>query len=90
MEGIKSAKQELKALLDSGAIAFDPFSWAFGYVDMEISSQVFTDHSFRLSVPEEDWEGGPADSVCDTLYELLETGALHLAEGYEYIRRREH
>lgn len=69
-------QQAIGAMLMTGAIAFEPNSWYFGYVDMKIRTKVFTDEEFVMSVKEDDWNDGPAASVAAQLTELVLQGEL--------------
>lgn len=69
-------QQAIGAMLMTGAIEFEAFSWCFGYVDMKICTKVFTDEEFVMSVKEDDWNGGPAASVADQLTELVMDGEI--------------
>ena len=69
-------KQAIGAMLMTGAIEFEAYSWCFGYVDMKICTKVFTDEEFVMSVKEDDWNDGPAASVADQLTELVMDGEI--------------
>lgn len=69
-------QQAIGAMLMTGAITFEPNSWCFGYVDMKIRTNVFTDEEFVMSVKEDDWNDGPAASVAAQLTELVLQGEL--------------
>ena len=69
-------KQAIGAMLMTGAIKFEAFSWCFGFVDMKVRTKIFTDEEFVMSVKEDDWNGGPAASVADQLTELVMDGEI--------------
>lgn len=69
-------QQAIGAMLMTDAITFEPNSWCFGYVDMKIHTNVFTDEEFVMSVKEDDWNDGPAASVAAQLTELVLQGEL--------------
>lgn len=69
-------QQAIGAMLMADAIKFEPNSWCFGFVDMVIKSDVFTEPEFVMSVKEDDWNGGPAASVAACLTELVIQGEL--------------
>lgn len=69
-------KQAIGAMLMTGAIEFEAFSWCFGFVDMKVRTKVFTDEEFVMSVKEDDWNDGPAASVADQLTEMVMDGEI--------------
>ena len=69
-------KQAIGAMLMTGAIEFEAFSWCFGFVDMKVRTKIFTDEEFVMSVKEDDWNGGPAASVADQLTKLVMDGEI--------------
>ena len=69
-------QQAIGAMLMTGAIEFEAYSWCFGYVDMKICTKVFTDEKFVMSVKEDDWNGGPAASVAAYLTEMVMDGEI--------------
>lgn len=69
-------QQAIGAMLMTGTIEFEAFSWCFGFVDMVIKSDIFTEPEFVMSVKEDDWNGGPAASVADQLTELVMDGEI--------------
>lgn len=69
-------QQAIGAMLMTEAIKFEPNSWCFGYVDMVIKSDIFTEPEFVMSVKEDDWNGGPAASVAAYLTEMVMDGEI--------------
>lgn len=69
-------QQAIGAMLMTGAIEFEAYSWCFGFVDMKVSTKIFTDEEFVMSVKEDDWNDGPAASVADQLTELVMNGEI--------------
>lgn len=69
-------QQAIGAMIMADAIKFEAYSWCFGYVDMKIHTNVFTDEEFIMSVKEDDWNDGPAASVAAYLTEMVLQGEL--------------
>ena len=67
------------AMIQTGAIKFQAFSWCFGIVDFYVTSGVFTDKEFQTSVLEDDWNGGPKHAVAIELADLVEKGLIEFA-----------
>ena len=71
-------KHVIEVMIEKGIICFDAFSWCYNIVDMTVKSDIFEDDSFVMSVPEDDWNCGPAEAVAAELTELLINGTLVL------------
>lgn len=69
-------QQAIGAMLMTGTIEFEAFSWCFGFVDMKVRTKIFTDEEFVMSVKEDDWNGGPAASVAAYLTEMVMDGEI--------------
>ena len=85
-------KQAIGAMLMTGAIEFEAYSWCFGFVDMKVRTKIFTDEEFVMSVKEDDWNDGPAASVAHGRRDYVSTGAgTALVSGLKrgYIKDRE-
>lgn len=72
----KALEGVLGAALMVGAIEFKPHTWALGCVTMTVSSEMFTDKVFELTVSEDDWESGPNRTVAAELAGLIMCGGL--------------
>ena len=62
----------MEAMLEKEIIRFRAYAWCFGMVDMFVTSDLFAEKEFVLSVYEDDWNGGPSKCVAE---ELAKTGA---------------
>ena len=69
-------QQAIGAMLMTGAIEFEAYSWCFGFVDMKVRTKIFTDEEFVMSVKEDNWNDGPAASVAAYLTELVMNGEI--------------
>lgn len=62
------------AMIQSEAIKFKTFSNCQGLIDVEITSDVFTDKKFMISVYEDDWNSCPARTIASELADLISDG----------------
>lgn len=69
-------EQAIGAMLETGMIQFEPFSWCYRLVDMTVSSQVFTNKECVITVDEDNWNCGPANCVAKELTQAITSGWL--------------
>lgn len=71
-------KYTILLAIKTNIIHFKPFSWCFGLVDIIITSKMFSDGNFVMSVCEDNWEGGPEECVAENLTSMVINGDIHL------------
>lgn len=74
--------RNIDTMIKDGVIRFEPYSWCFKMVDVSITSDIFSDSPFVISIPRNKWDCNPDRAVADELSELI------LNEEVDLIKRK--
>lgn len=66
----------MEAVLEKEIIQFRAYAWCFDMVDMFITSDLFAEKEFVLSVREDGWNGGPSICVAKELVKTVAEGKI--------------
>lgn len=70
------------SMIQLGFIRFQSYSHCYGQIDVEVTSDVFTDKSFFISVYEDEWNNGPDRSVASALSDLATSGNIKFTSDF--------
>lgn len=78
-KAVKSVEKAIESMIQSKVIKFKSLSKYCNVVDVDITSDVFTDKKFISSVYEDDWNSCPDRAVASELSKLVIDGELEFA-----------